>query len=249
MKKRNFWGLLLVLYALSIFAKMLNLFPDNVNAFTLIVSIALVGLSLSSIPSFDFFSIIMPLSLVFILNQSYFNLTGEFWSIIWPALLLSFGLNMLFKGARKRVRYKRTYNFGSGSKSTRIYSSKEDEVIDVEFEEDNTVVGEKVYIENNLGEKSEYVNAKALKYAKVENNLGALNVYFDHCEFKNGCVIDVENNLGSTHIYLPKEHNYISNIDQFMGNQSENNSYTATSGITIHINGEVSMGEISIIYV
>lgn len=257
MKKRKtyFWGLLLVACAGIMFGEMFNLLPTNINVFSVIITTVLIGMSLSSIPRVDFFGIIMPLGFALIFNRSSLNLDGNSWQIFWASLILSIGLSLIFK-KNKKNKFHVNVNYGSSDK----YDTKREDkdYVDVDYveydAEDNPKRNyynedESVSISNNLGDKSHYLHSEGLKYANIENNLGSLNVYFDHVVFMDGCKIYVDNNLGSTTLYLPREHRYFVDIDNFLGSSDNKANFTAESGITITIKGSVSLGELDIRYI
>ncbi len=252
MKRKSItWGLILTLSGIALFANIFGWFPRDVDAFWMIITIALVALSLSAIPRLDFFGIVMPLGFALIFNQELVGLNEQGWSIFWASLILSIGLSTIFRKRRKpKIYYSKDYYSGHSRE-------EDDRIIDIDINLDDEKKGshheyggdEDVSINNNFGDRSSYGHSSNLKRAELENNFCHLRVYFDQVTFSDGCVINVSNNLGKLTLYLPKTCRYRSDVETTMGAVEDSERFNLESETYVYIKGEVNMGALEIIYI
>ncbi len=227
MKKKNlFWGLLIILLALSSIASGLNILQDGPGVFRLALTALLFFLSISNISTLNFYGIFIPLAFALVLNQEFLNLHIESWPILFGSFLLSLGFSMIFS-KRKLIHEKDSFTNNS-----------------------QTMSGDNIKIEANFSNSSRYVQADNLRYTSVENNFGSLSVYFNEVSFnESGATIKVECNFGNLQLYLPKEIQTQNNIQASLGSVNEELKAAISGGPIVYLDGNVSFGKVEIFYV
>lgn len=235
MKLRNnsgkiLWGLFFILAAVYIVVSKLWLMPE-VSVLSVLLTVFFVWLFLQGIRKINFWEILFSIAFICILYDDQLGITAITpWTVLGAALLGSIGLSLIFK---KKGNHKSFITINSDSDS-----------------DEESYSGEEINIENNFGTAIKYVNSDNFCKAKVENNFGALTVYFDNAVIQSGkAKITVENSFGETNLYIPKEWKTENAIGQSFGNVKTYGTCEGTSSNTLKLKGEASFGEIGIHFI
>lgn len=111
--------------------------------------------------------------------------------------------------------------------------------------------------EGNYGKKGHKIMGKSIRYIdcsnftcqQVENNMGAIEVFFENTEHYQGeGTLDLDNNMGSTIVHIPSGWRVVANIDNNMGSIKIAPSQNA-SGKIIYLTGDNNMGSVIVDFV
>lgn len=241
MKRSNyFWGLFLILIAFILFGQIFNFFSFGPNLVNLILSIALIALSIANMPRLNFFGIVFPLAAAIILNGRYFNVESQTWPILWASFFLSAGLSVLFK--RRKTHGKNHFTYTSSSDDTYqegSYTEHNEENLNAEF----------VQINATFADRTRYVRSQNLRGAHIDNTMGALRVYFNEATFnENGCRITVSCTMGQVILYVPRSVNINNQINNTLASVNDQQQGYNPEGLSVLVDGEVTLGEVKIVY-
>lgn len=162
-----------------------------------------------------------------------FSLNGQFQFlpvsnsvVILSSILAVIGLNILFNSS-SRIKNR----FGLGSTGSDANNGGND--IDVSF---STV--------------TKYLNDQHFTHGSADVSLGQASVYFDNCHIEGSSAqFDVDVSLGSLSLYVPSDWRVHINVDNSLSAiQHQENPSNLTSK-DFYIKGEVSLGNLEIIYV
>ena len=162
-----------------------------------------------------------------------FSLNGQFHFlpvsnsvVILSSILAVIGLNILFNCSSKTKN-----RFGLGSTGSDANNGGND--IDVSF---STV--------------TKYLNDQHFTHGSADVSLGQASVYFDNCHIEGSSAqFDVDVSLGSLSLYVPSDWRVHINVDNSLSAiQHQENPSNLTSK-DFYIKGEVSLGNLEIIYV
>ena len=162
-----------------------------------------------------------------------FSLNGQFQFlpvsnsvVILSSILAVIGLNILFNSSSKTKN-----RFGLGSTGSDANNGGND--IDVSF---STV--------------TKYLNDQHFTHGSADVSLGQASVYFDNCHIEGSSAqFDVDVSLGSLSLYVPSDWRVHINVDNSLSAiQHQENPSNLTSK-DFYIKGEVSLGNLEIIYV
>ena len=162
-----------------------------------------------------------------------FSLNGQFHFlpvsnsvVILSSILAVIGLNILFNSSSKTKN-----RFGLGSTGSDANNGGND--IDVSF---STV--------------TKYLNDQHFTHGSADVSLGQASVYFDNCHIEGSSAqFDVDVSLGSLSLYVPSDWRVHINVDNSLSAiQHQENPSNLTSK-DFYIKGEVSLGNLEIIYV
>ena len=187
MKKKNvLWGLVMVLLAVYMIISGLGYLPE-VSFFTGIFTIIFGYSVIRGVIKKSFFQTIMSLAILGCLYSRPLQIEAITpWILLGAAILLSIGLEILFKNRTVHV-YARPGKVEFGAYKTSDF-----------------VDGDYVRCENQFGTTAKYVNSEHFAQADIENHFGSLNVYFDNAIMGNfSASVKVENNFGETNLYFP----------------------------------------------
>ena len=110
--------------------------------------------------------------------------------------------------------------------------------------------GNVLHFENTFGSSIKYVNTDSFEYANLENNFGELKVYFDNAIIHKGMAdINVENNFGSMVLFIPKTWNVEFHTKASFAGVREQGMSEAQDTPILRIYGEVSFGDLLIVYI
>lgn len=162
-----------------------------------------------------------------------FSLNGQFHFLpvsnsvlIFSSILAVIGLNILFHSSGKAKN-----RFGLGATGSDANNGGND--IDVTF---STV--------------TKYLNDQHFTHGSADVSLGQASVYFDNCHIEGASAqFDVDVSLGSLSLYVPSDWRVHINVDNSLSAiQHQENPSNLTSK-DFYIKGEVSLGNLEIIYV
>lgn len=162
-----------------------------------------------------------------------FSLNGQFQFlpvsnsvVILSSILAVIGLNILFNSSSKTKN-----RFGLGSTGSDANNGGND--IDVSF---STV--------------TKYLNDQHFTHGSADVSLGQASVYFDNCHIEGSSAqFDVDVSLGSLSLYVPSDWRVHINVDNSLSAiQHQENPSNLTSK-DFYIKGEVSLGNLEIIYI
>lgn len=185
MKNKNiFWGLALVILALCLLLSYSDLTP-NIPFYKILLTILLIYSTIKSIFSLSFSGTLMSLALLGCIHAKLLNITAITpWPLLISAFLCSIGLNLIFKNTVKKD--KKHY-----------YTFNQEQVVNFQ---DNSHVS----VDNNFGAVNKYVNSDNFISARINNNFGKSNIYFDNALLQsNTAEIHVDNSFGEVNLYLP----------------------------------------------
>lgn len=194
MRKHNITtGLFLILIAAIMMGSALGMIPD-LPWFRLICSAVLAVWAVKALFKREFFGAFMSASIIAWIFEKELEIEHLVpFPLVVAAALVGIGLNMIIGKKKRIVSYEYTDRNGNWKEGT---------INDVRKEEWKE--GREVVLKNNFNSTSKYVNAVAFSSAKLENNFGSANVYFNNANvWEKQATIDLENNFGRMNIYLP----------------------------------------------
>lgn len=135
------------------------------------------------------------------------------WTILGAALLITIGLNMIFK-----QRFQFWYENVSSDKNYIIYGDDgktEEGKGDEEFTENEA--GSTIKVSSFLNTTSRYIQSQNLRRIDVKSNLSDVNLYLDNAMLQDGhATIKVDISLGDVNIYVPRSWEVNNNVDAFL---------------------------------
>lgn len=222
-----FWGVILVLIALSLILRSFEIVPFGIG--TIILGGIMVAIFVSSLVSVQFTGMLFAAAHIYHIIVKEFEIPNlpYGWTIILGGTLLGIGLDILFRGSiKKSLKKKKNPHFNINfdfSDEDRKNNSEDDVVCDTEFHNNfgdgsGHISGEKIEIENAFGKTTKYVSSENFKYASIDNGFGDLTVYFDNVTFQNNqALLDIDNGFGNTLIYVPSAWRIELDVDSGFG--------------------------------
>ena len=226
MMRKKLIGILLILLAALVIVQ--DYFIQwEISIWMLAWVVLLAVLSLSSFLKSHFgWGFIYGIVALFSLNGQFHFLPVSNSVVILSSILAVIGLNILFNSS-SRIKNR----FGLGSTGSDANNGGND--IDVSF---STV--------------TKYLNDQHFTHGSADVSLGQASVYFDNCHIEGSSAqFDVDVSLGSLSLYVPSDWRVHINVDNSLSAiQHQENPSNLTSK-DFYIKGEVSLGNLEIIYV
>lgn len=232
-----FWGLLFIAGAALLLADRLG-YWSSVQSFTAIgifITIFFIWMILQGIYQKNFFLILFGLSLIAIQYDRPLGITSITpWTLLAAALLASIGLTILFP----KKKFSENANFKNYE-----FADKGEKV----FEEQD---GEIIHFKSSFGECVKYINTDALVNVQLDNNFGAMKIYFDNAVIKNGVAdVNISNSFGETILYIPKTWNVENHIKHSFASVKFEGIQTTQGCPTLRLYGSVSFGDVTVIFI
>lgn len=226
-----FWGIFFILAAIYVVIGKLGILPD-IGVFRILITVFLIWVFVDGIRHRNFYEILFSIAFICIVYDEPLGITALTpWTVLGAALLGSIGLSMIFKGGKKKWCSEK-----NGYESIGAFDAGSEQC-----------TGEQIRCENNFGSAIRYINSDHFQNAQLENNFGALSVYFDNAIVENGTAfVNVENNFGETNLYIPKEWKIENHLERVFGAVNEEGKSLGTSGTLLYINGSANFGAINI---
>ena len=163
------------------------------------------------------------------------------WTVLGAAAFGSCGLSFLFpKKKRKDYFYTEEWKHHRNNH----HSGNTDEVV-IDIEEDG-------YIKQTtkFGASTKYVNCANFKQAELECSFGAMVVYFDKAQVKDGkAYISVQASFAGMELYIPKEWTVVNSINATLGAAEEKNKSCPDGSVVLTLDGNVQFAGVDIIYI
>ena len=225
MRKKLIGVLLILLAALVIVQDYFIKWEISIWMLAWVVLLAVLSLS-SFLKSHFGWGFIYGIVALFSLNGQFHFLPVSNSVLIFSSILAVIGLNILFNSSSKTKN-----RFGLGSTGSDANNGGND--IDVSF---STV--------------TKYLNDQHFTHGSADVSLGQASVYFDNCHIEGSSAqFDVDVSLGSLSLYVPSDWRVHINVDNSLSAiQHQENPSNLTSK-DFYIKGEVSLGNLEIIYV
>ena len=224
--RKKLVGILLILLAALVIVQ--DYFIQwEISIWMLAWVVLLAVLSLSSFLKLHFgWGFIYGIVALFSLNGQFHFLPVSNSVVILSSILAVIGLNILFNSSSKTKN-----RFGLGSTGSDANNGGND--IDVSF---STV--------------TKYLNDQHFTHGSADVSLGQASVYFDNCHIEGSSAqFDVDVSLGSLSLYVPSDWRVHINVDNSLSAiQHQENPSNLTSK-DFYIKGEVSLGNLEIIYI
>lgn len=232
--RNYFWGLFFIFFAAFIIVSQID--RENVFAkigfWSILATVFFVAIFIKSITSLNFFGIFVPLAFLYSIYQEPLSLPEiSFWTLLLAAVLLSIGLQMLFRRRKRIIKYNKKYDkFGN--------------------HDGETLSGNRLYARASFCESSKYLHSDNLIEGEFNVFFGAMNVYFDQVQLSpNGAEVFLNCTFGSMEVYLPRHWQVKDKLHATLGNIENNRPSENVNGPLITLNGEVRFGNIEIHYI
>lgn len=224
--RKKLIGVLLILLAVLVIVQ--DYFIKwEISIWMLAWVVLLAILSLSSLLKRHFgFGFAYGIVALFSLNGQFHFLPVSNSVLIFSSILAVVGLNILFKPSGKTKN-----RFGLGATGSDANNDGND--IDVTF-----------------SAVTKYLNDQQFTHGSADVSLGQASVYLDNCHIEGpSAQFDVDVSLGSLSLYVPSDWRVHVNVDNSLSAvQHEENPSNLTSK-DFYIKGDVSLGNLEIIYV
>ena len=232
MMKKKFWGVLLVLAAIALVISRLGLKYSVPLGFWQVVGTLFFGAGLIE-------------GLIIYQDQLNLRSVGS-WTILGAALLITIGLNMIFK-----QHFQFWYENVSSGKNYIINGDNGKEEESKEYEEfTENEVGSTIKVSSFLNTTSRYVQSQNLRRIDVKANLSDVNLYLDNAMLQDGhATIKVDVSLGDVNIYVPRSWDVNNSVDAFLADVKFVGMPSGEGTQNLKVEGSVRLGDVKIYYV
>lgn len=251
-KKDIFVGLVFVVIAVFVIIGSMGLFGD-ISVWSILFTFFLVIWLVKGLLKLRWGSILFPLAFMAIMYDEILgieNLTP--WPVLFAAFFGSIGLDILFKGVRRRIfKGKKNGSFemswDSDKKSFEMeYDSEGKGEVLVEQSEDEYTFSSDVA----FGSVSKYIKSQCLRKVNIDNAFGSTIIYFDDVILENGTAkVNIDNAFGEVKLYVPAAWSVRIISDESFGKVKETGIAAAVSSNHLNMKCDTAFGIIEIIYI
>ncbi len=229
MRKKIFMGSLFIIAGIGLIIDRLG-YLQGLSTFNLFASGLLAYIIVKGLSRRNIFQILVPLALLGVIywdfiGPSFFNP----WTLVWAAILVSIGISIIFKPKR---RFKMQWNLKDKGKQL--------------YEEDE----ESIRVESSFSDCIRYLQGENIRMVKLDNTFGSMKIYFDNIKAKDDyLVVYIDASFSGIELFVPRNWEIISNLDATFGGIKERNKSEGEKVNTLVLQGEVTFGEVEVIYI
>ena len=230
-KERIFWGVLFILAGIFLVISKIG-YVQEVNIFSLLLTVFLVAVIFKSLIHFNFPGILISAAFICIIYDEQLGITDITpWTILIAAILGSIGLSMIFHKHNRCFKHKHNCE-------------------DYKFEKINVEDESHVKFKSSFGASIKYINTDKFEEAELNCSFGALKVYFDNATMTNkNAVVNVNISFSGIELYVPRTWRVEDKTNVFLGGVSEKNKNEQVTTNTLTLVGDISFGGMEIIYI
>ena len=230
MKTRIFWGILMIALAVALILSALGIgfgLPEDISIGEIILGLFCLSWAVSLCTRRRFTDLPIPLVCIVMIFESEIATTlgiesgdlAPWWLFVLVAILLTWGLRLLFSGrSHRRCRFGVNVSENGNHKESSF-----------------------------SGSAVHYFDCSEHFEGSVENNMGACSVYFTNQElYTGGSTLRVENNLGSLTVHVPGDWCVTTSIDNSLGSIKVDADLEGAGSKVLTLVGENNLGSIVI---
>lgn len=239
MKVKNiFWGILFVLGGIVLLMSAFG-YIHEVNIFSLLLIILLMGLAIMSLFKLNFFGVFYPLALIVGLYGVALGLPEvSGWMLFIAATLGSIGCTLLFRRPKAKSFTMHSYSSMSGMKEGEEYTTH--------HSSENRIV-----LETRFSGSTQYIHSKNFEAAYLNCSFGGMEVYFDkdvEMEKESAeLILDVK--FSGVQLYIPRNWKVENRASAAFGSIEDHRSFEEHKDKVLIIKGNVRFGGVEIYYI
>ena len=225
-----FWGLLLILGAAALILDKLGYWPlYDISIFSLILTLCFIAMLVKGILHMNFTEILFALAFLAILYDDQLGIEKLTpWTVLFSALLGSIGLSLIFP--HKKPLWNNYADCGE-----KVF---------------NEADGEVVRFSNSFNAATKYINTDAFVNGDFNVKFGEMKIYFDNAVIKDGIAnVNLDVSFGSILLFVPMTWNVENHIHCSFGDVKHQNTNNSPGCPTLRLYGNVSFGDVKIIYI
>lgn len=245
MHRNWFWGSFFVLGAGILITSQLGVLSYHIGFWALLVAMFLVAAFVESLIQVSVTGMIFSLAFLAIIFAKPLGIVALApWTILGAALLLSIGLSMIIK---PRWRWRRNMTFINGQHHGHGWNKN----FHHGYDDIKNINESETIVDVNMSSSIRYLQSNDFKQAVVKVSMGNAKVYFDNVILnKAGATIVVDGSFGSIELYLPRTWNIKQDVNTSFGVVEEKGTQELNeNGPVVTIQGDISFGNLSVIYI
>lgn len=227
---RIFVGITLIILSIILIISKFG-FLNDFGIWSLLFTIFLIYVIIKSIHPINFGGILFPIAFLCIIYNKQLNIEVLTpWTVLVVAALGTIGLSMIFHEKKYDKSYKRIgdYKF---------------DVIDSE-DESNVVQ------KTSFGATTKYINSENFKQADFDCNIGAMEIYFDKANVKEGkAIVRINAYCSGINLYVPKKWSVENHLEVFLSGVEQKNENEPDGLTTLVLIGNIKLSGVEIIFV
>lgn len=229
-RHRIFTGITLIILSIILIISKFG-FLNDFGIWSLLFTIFLIYVIIKSIYPINFGGILFPIAFLCIIYNKQLNIEVLTpWTVLIVAALGTIGLSMIFHGKEGHRNYNRIGNYK----------------FDVIDSEDESNVVQKT----SFGATTKYINSENFKQADFDCTVGAMEIYFDKANVKEGkAIVRINAYCSGINLYVPKKWNIENHLEVFLSGVEQKNGNEPDGLTTLVLIGNIKLSGVEIIFV
>lgn len=229
-RHRIFTGITLIILSIILIISKFG-FLNDFGIWSLLFTIFLIYVIIKSIYPINFGGILFPIAFLCIIYNKQLNIEVLTpWTVLIVAALGTIGLSMIFHGKEGHRNYNRIGNYK----------------FDVIDSEDESNVVQKT----SFSATTKYINSENFKQADFDCTVGAMEIYFDKANVKEGkAIVRINAYCSGINLYVPKKWNIENHLEVFLSGVEQKNGNEPDGLTTLVLIGNIKLSGVEIIFV
>lgn len=221
-------GLIFIAAAIIFLIRKLGFF-GNINMWSLVITIFLLLIIIKSIRPLNFAGILFPIAFLGIIYSDQIGINALTpWTLLLTAALGTIGLSIIFNNK---------YHSDSNSKNYEFT------VIDKEDESN-------IIQKTSFSGITKYINSDDFKQADLDCSFGAMEIYFDKADIKDGkAIVRIKAFCSGIELFVPKEWTIENQIMTTIGGVDTKNKNLPDGSATLVLIGDMTLSGLTITFI
>ena len=227
---RIFGGITLIILAIILIISRLG-YLNGFGFWSLLFTIFLICVIIKSIHPINFGGILFSIAFLCIIYDKQLNIEELTpWTVLIVAALGTIGLSMIFHGKKHHINYKTNDNYN----------------FNVNDSEDESTVIQKT----SFSGTTKYIHSENFKQADFDCNFGAMEIYFDKANVKEGrAVVRINAYCSGINFYIPKNWSIENHIEAFLSGIDQKNENEPDGSTTLILIGNIKLSGLEITFI
>ena len=243
---RTLWGIGFIAAGIFLLLDQMHIINFDLSFWTIIWTVVFVAMGISSIADKSISGTVFAIAFLAIIYAKPLHITHLApWTILIVALLISIGLDMIFK--KENVHGEVFVNgekvSGKDAKTESFHAQH------VLSDVDKVETGDDIVISQKISDTSRYIRSQNLRSVTINSFIGDAEIYFDQARAAGESVVmDINASIGDVDIYVPSDWQVVNELNSSWGDIDYFGHSTET-GTKLILRGSKKIGDLGIHFV
>lgn len=241
---RTLWGVGFIVAGIFLLLDQMHVINFDLSFWKIVWTVVFVAMGISSIADKSIPGTVFAIAFLAIIYAKPLHISHLApWTILIVALLISIGLDMIFK---KDNAHGEVFVNGKKVNDTKDNHFRAQHVLS---DVDKVETGDDIVIDQKISDTSRYIRSQNLRSVTINSFIGDAKIYFDQARAAGESVVmDINTSIGDVDIYVPSDWQVVNELNASWGDIDYYGHSTET-GTKLILRGSKKIGDLEIHFV